>query len=316
MSERSVVVPNDLAGERIDLILARLAEVSRGSARKLIESGSVEVDGQAVVSPSVRLESGASVRFAPPERPPPLAPERVDFSVVWEDADLAVVDKPAGIVTHPGAGNASGTLAGGLLDRWPEIAGIGDTDRWGIVHRLDKGTSGLLVVAKSGPALAGLRDLVRQRRLARTYLALVELPMSIETGTVDAPIDRDPNRPMRRRVHPAGRPARTHYEQLAAWPDHGMLEVRLETGRTHQIRVHLAAIGHPVVGDRTYGARTGDPADPGRPWLHSWRLAFDHPITAATITAESPLPDDLVASLQALSDPSTGTLPDVLATDH
>ena len=315
MNDRTVVVPADLAGERVDLILARLADVSRGSARKLIEAGSVEVDGRAVLSPAQRIEAGVSVRFAPPGRPPPLAAEVVDFSVAWEDADLAVVNKPAGIVTHPGAGNASGTLAGGLLERWPEISGIGDTDRWGIVHRLDKGTSGLLVIAKTAGALTGLRALIRERLLARTYLAMVEQPMAIETGTVDAPIDRDPNRPMRRRVHPAGRPARTHYEQLAAWPAHGLLEVRLETGRTHQIRVHLAAIEHVVVGDRTYGARSGDPADPGRPWLHSWQLAFDHPVTGDPISAQAPLPDDLVDSLEKVGPPETGALPEFGAVD-
>jgi 23S rRNA pseudouridine1911/1915/1917 synthase len=233
----------------------------------------------------------------------------VDFAVAWEDRHLVVVDKPAGVVTHPGAGMSSGTLAAGLIYRWPEIEGVGDEDRWGIVHRLDKGTSGLMVVAKTTPALEGLRQLIKQHQLGRSYLALVRPPMAIERGTIDAPIERDPNRPVRRRVHPTGRPSRTHYRQLAKWSEHALLLVELETGRTHQIRVHLDAIEHPVVGDRTYGATVGDPADPGRVWLHSWKLAFEHPITGAEVSCQAPLPQDLVRSLGGLGEPESGAVP-------
>jgi 23S rRNA pseudouridine1911/1915/1917 synthase len=186
---------------------------------------------------------------------------------------------------------------------------VGASGRWGIVHRLDKGTSGLLVVAKTHEAYDGLAELIRRRRVQRRYLALIQEAMSIETGTVDAPIERDPARPIRRRVSPSGRPARTHYEQVAEWSGHGLLEVRLETGRTHQIRVHLSAIGHPVVGDRTYGAAGKDPADPGRPWLHAWRLGFDHPITGEQIVCEAPLPEDLLAALEVLGEPVRGSVP-------
>jgi 23S rRNA pseudouridine1911/1915/1917 synthase len=301
-------VPADLAGERLDRIVAILGEMSRAQARVVIESGGVTADGAVDVSPSRRIEAGTMLGFSRPEQPPALAAEDVEFSVVWEDDQLAVIDKPAGIVTHPGAGNPTGTLVGGLLYRWPEIEGVGDDGRWGIVHRLDKGTSGLLVIAKTTAALEGLRRSIKARSVGRTYLALVQEPMAIETGTVDAPIDRDPNRPMRRRVHSAGRPARTHYQQLAEWNEHALLQVELETGRTHQIRVHLTAIEHPVVGDRTYGAAANDPADPGRVWLHSWKLAFEHPVTGEPVSCEAPLPHDLIESLEILGDPETGSI--------
>lgn len=303
-------VPAELGGERLDRVVAIIGEMSRTQARQAIESGDVTLNDEIVTSPAQRIEAGATVAFPLPKAPAALAAEDVEFSVVWEDDDLAVIDKPAGIVTHPGAGNATGTLVAGLLYRWPQVEGVGEVGRWGIVHRLDKGTSGLLVVAKTAAALDGLRRLIKDRLVGRTYLALVQEPMAIETGTVDAPIDRDPNRPMRRRVHPAGRPARTHYEQMATWPEHALLRVELETGRTHQIRVHLMAIEHPVVGDRSYGASSKDPSDPGRVWLHSWKLAFEHPITAEQVSCESPLPEDLVTSLGVLGGPETGGLPE------
>jgi 23S rRNA pseudouridine1911/1915/1917 synthase len=303
-------VPSDLDGERLDRVVAIVADVSRAQARQLIESGGVTVDGVTTETPALRVKVGTELGIRPVAPAPPLLAEEVAFLVAWEDEHLAVIDKPAGIVTHPGAGNQAGTLAGGLIYRWPEVEGVGDEDRWGIVHRLDKGTSGLLVIAKTDQALEGLRRLIKQRRIGRTYLALVQEPMAIETGTVDAPIDRDPGRPMRRRVHPAGRAARTHYQQLAAWPEHALLSVELETGRTHQIRVHLTAIEHPVVGDRTYGATANDPADPGRVWLHSWNLAFEHPVTGEAITCQAPLPEDLASSLAGLGEPASGALPE------
>jgi 23S rRNA pseudouridine1911/1915/1917 synthase len=302
-------VPPELAGERLDRVLSHLAGLSRSAGRALIESGVVRVNGEVATAPAARLNEGDELAYRVGSEPELVRPEPVDFGVVWEDDWLAVVDKPAGVVTHPGAGNLSGTLVAGLLDRWPNMAGVGSPGRWGIVHRLDKGTSGLLVVAKTGEAYEGLSELIRHRRVQRRYLALVQEPMPIETGTVDAPIDRDPTRPVRRRVSPYGRPARTHYEQVAAWFAHSLLEIQPETGRTHQIRVHLSAIGHPVVGDRTYGASPADPADPGRPWLHAWQLAFDHPVTGQAIACEAPLPGDLVGSLLTLGEPAAGSLP-------
>ncbi|MGI9649476.1 MAG: RluA family pseudouridine synthase [Acidimicrobiia bacterium] len=301
-------IPPELRGERLDRIVAALAGVSRSTARRLIEAGSVSVDGTVAEAPAARPDPQSTLLIGVPEPPDSLQPEDVGFSVMFEDEHLAVVDKPAGVVTHPGAGNASGTLAAGLLFRWPQIEGVGEEGRWGIVHRLDRGTSGLLVVAKTVPALEALRQMIKQRDVERSYLALVQEPMSIETGTIDAPISRDPNRPIRRRVSATGRPARTHYEQIAAWTDHALLLVRLETGRTHQIRVHLAAIEHPVIGDRAYGAGA-DAADPGRPWLHSWKLSFQHPITDQAVAYNVPLPPDLESSLQVLGEPMAGAVP-------
>lgn len=302
-------VTAELAGERLDRIVAVLGDMSRSEARQMIESGGVTVGGQRANTPAARLNAGSVIGLAPPAPPRRLVPEPVEFSVAWEDEHLAVVDKPAGIITHPGAGNSLGTLAAGLIYRWPEVEGVGVAGRWGIVHRLDRGTSGLLAIAKTTPALDGLRLLISRRRLTRTYLALVQGVLPIETGTVDAPIGRDPNRPIRRQVHPAGRPARTHYRQLAAWPEHALLQVELETGRTHQIRVHLEAIDLPVVGDRTYGVAANDSADPGRPWLHSWKLEFEHPIMGEEVSCVSPLPEELVSSLVRLGEPGTGALP-------
>lgn len=311
--EAPVRVPDDLDGERLDRAVAQLGGMSRAASRRMVEGGDVQVNGETVTSPATRVAGADTVLFVRPPDAVPLAPQPVDFGVLWEDDDLAVIDKPAGVVTHPGAGNPSGSLAAGILHRWPEVEGVGDPGRWGLVHRLDKGTSGLLVVAKSQVAHGRLAEMIRARTIDRNYVALVQEPFAIETGTVDAPIDRDPARPVRRRVSPVGRPARTHFEQEAVWPSHALLSVRLETGRTHQIRVHLSAIGHPVVGDRVYGAAPGDAADPGRPWLHSWKLAFEHPMTGKPIVSEAPLPDDLVDSLIMLGEPAAGVLPMDLA---
>ena len=231
--------------------------------------------------------------------------EPVPITVRYEDADIAVVDKPPGLVVHPGAGVKTGTLAAGLLARWPELEGVGDRGRWGIVHRLDRDTSGLLVVAKNEAALRDLRRQLADRRLEREYEALAHGLFELPTGTVDAPIGRDPSRPTRMAVTSTGRQARTHYSVVDAWaePPLSRMIVRLETGRTHQIRVHLAAIGHPLVGDASYG-RPGPPGcDPGRVWLHARRVKLDHPRSGGVIEVWSPLPTDLHVSLSTLGPP-------------
>ncbi len=242
---------------------------------------------------------------------PGLEPEPVPFTVRYEDDRLAVVDKPAGVVVHPGAGQRTGTLAAGLLHRWPELQGVGEEGRWGIVHRLDRETSGLLVVAKDGVALAQLRRDLQARRIGRMYLALVAGALSIATGTVDAPLGRDPRHPTRVAVRTGGRPARTHYRRLAGWGDPAvvLVEVELETGRTHQIRVHLSTIDHPVVGDGVYGRRLAPPVDPGRVWLHAARLTLRPPGGDEELVVEAPLPADLAASVAALGAPAEGGLP-------
>ena len=223
--------------------------------------------------------------------------------VVYEDADLVVVDKPAGLVVHPGAGQPTGTLVHGLLARYPEIRTVGQANRPGIVHRLDKGTSGLLLVARSQPAYEALVAMLSARRVDRRYRALVWGEPDAPTGLVDAPIGRSTRDRTRMAVTVRGREARTGYEVVRAYHepvDVTELRLRLETGRTHQIRVHLTAIGHPVVGDARYGgARQSLPLD--RPFLHAEAVALDHPVTGAPLAFTSPLPADLAAVLAGLA---------------
>lgn len=287
-------VPEDLAGERADRILAVLGDLSRSEARSLIEEGAATFDGSPA-RPSDRIGAGALLDVEIPAPPPPLAPEPVPFEVRFEDEHLAVVDKPWGVTVHPGAGRRSGTLAAGILDRWPQVRGVGADDRWGIVHRLDRETSGLLVVGLTRDAHAGLADLIRRRAVERIYLALVHGSLVAPTGTVDAPLGRDPRHPTRFRVQRDGRPSRTHYAVERDLGEHTLLRVTLETGRTHQIRAHMASIGHPVLGDSVYGR----PDDAPRLWLHAHRLRFTHPITGAEIEVTSPLPGVLAATLEA-----------------
>jgi 23S rRNA pseudouridine1911/1915/1917 synthase len=293
------VVPEALDGERADKIVAVLGEMSRSEARRLVDAGDVTL-GSDPVSAKDKLAVGDSLEFEPPDRGDVLVAEPVDFVVRYEDDHLLVVDKPSGMVVHPGAGRSSGTLAAGLLHRYPEIKGVGEDPRWGVVHRLDRDTSGLLVVARTAGAHRLLTDMIRKRQVHRGYLALVDGLFDAPRGTIDAPIAPDPNRPKRRVVSPFGKPSRTHYRRLSGWSSFSasLLEVTLETGRTHQIRVHLAAIEHPVIGDRWYGKPTR--VDAPRVFLHASRLAFEHPTTHETITVESPLPPDLDGVLGGL----------------
>ena len=301
------VIPDRLAGERADKIVAELAGVSREKARRLFEEG-VTVNGSPV-DPNNRI-SGGSIEFARPVAELGTVAEDVPFEVRWEDAHVLVVDKPAGIVVHPGAGRKTGTLASGLLHRYPELEGIGQEGRWGIVHRLDQGTSGLLLVARTAASFEFLTVEMAARRIHRSYLALVHGVPAMPTGTIDAPIGRDPVHPTRKKVVPDGRSARTHYRVRESFGSASLLEVDLETGRTHQIRVHLATIGHPVVGDRSY-TRRADPVRVKRIFLHASRIVFNHPVTGAETIVESPLPPDLVASLESVRrvfPPTVGTV--------
>jgi 23S rRNA pseudouridine1911/1915/1917 synthase len=226
----------------------------------------------------------------------------VDVRVVHEDRDLVVVDKPAGLVVHPGAGQASGTLVHGLLARYPDIREVGQPDRPGIVHRLDKGTSGLMLVARSQPAYEALVAMLADRRVERRYHAMVWGTVDSPTGMVDAPVGRSSRDRTRMAVTLRGKDAQTRYEVVRAFTDPVAvteLRCKLETGRTHQIRVHMASIGHPVVGDSRYGGRRPSLRSP-RPWLHAEHLAFVHPITAEPLAFDSPLPPDLTAVLAEL----------------
>lgn len=302
MERSSQPIPADLAGERADKILAEVAGISRQQARLLIEgTGGVTIDGRRVAA-NQRL-AGKVIDYPLVEPPQVLAAEPVPFAVMYEDRDLLVVDKPAGVVVHPGAGQTSGTLVAGLLARYPELAGVGQEGRWGLVHRLDKDTSGLLIVARTEAAYERLVTELRERKVRRRYLALARGAMDMPTGTIDAPIGRDPVHPTKKTVAADGRPARTHYRLLRTVSDYSLLEVTLETGRTHQIRVHLAAIGHPVMGDRTY-SRKPESIPVRRMFLHAAFLEFEHPVTGAAMALESPLPAELAGILDKL-----GSLP-------
>jgi len=282
-------VPDEAAGERLDRYLASLPEIgSRGSAQRVLETG-VLVDGHTYAK-SHRLSGGEEVEFDAPERSTPeLAAEEMDLRIAYEDEYLMVVDKPAGLVVHPAPGHATGTLVHGLLSH--DIAG-GDEDRPGIVHRLDRDTSGLMAVARSEEAHRRLQELVRSRELERHYLALVAGRPRSRSGRIEAPIGRDRRDAMRHSLDTdSPREAVTHFTLVELFPRHALLDVRLETGRTHQIRVHLAAIDLPVAGDPVYGR----PQELGlqRQFLHAARLAFTHPFTGQAVDLESPLPEDL-----------------------
>jgi 23S rRNA pseudouridine1911/1915/1917 synthase len=289
-------VPAEWVGDRADKVLAHVSGRSRADARRALEEETVTVDGTSVAA-RYRVAEGDTFVGEIPDRITALEPERVTFGVALEDQHLAVIEKPPGVVTHPGAGRQTGTLAGGLLHRWPEIRGVGVENRWGIVHRLDRDTSGLLVVALTTEAYEGLSEAIRMRRVTREYLCLVGGSPPSPTGTIEAPIMRDPHRPMRMRIDAEGRPAVTHYRVERSWNGGALLRVILETGRTHQIRVHMTSIGLPVAGDRTYGDGSKD----HRLFLHATRLAFDHPVTGRPIDIESPLPEDLASVLRLVS---------------
>jgi 23S rRNA pseudouridine1911/1915/1917 synthase len=287
----------DDQGVRLDVRLAAEPEVgSRAQAQRLIDAGLVTVDGRERPK-SHALVPGESVEArmeTPPDPADPAAGEGVPFEVVYEDEHLLVVDKPAGLVVHPSAGHGRGTLVNALLERG--IAGGDVADRPGIVHRLDRDTSGLLVVARSQEAYEHLQKLVRERELDRRYIALVRGRPRSRTGRIEAPIGRDRHDPLRHSLDTdTPREAITHFEVMELLPEHALLSVRLETGRTHQIRVHLQAIELPVVGDPVYGV-----PDPQlrRQFLHANRLSFQHPLTGEEVDVESPLPDELQAALE------------------
>ena len=282
------------AGARLDAVLARREEIgSRSLAERLLRDHAGLVDGTTRPK-SHRLEAGSLVEVELPPAEVGLEPAAVSVPVVFEDEHVLVVDKPAGLVVHPGAGRAGGTLANALVGR---AAGGEAAARPGIVHRLDRETSGLLVVAKSEEAFRGLASQIRRREVERRYVALVRGRPRSRSGRVEAPIGRDRMDPTRRSLDSdAARPAVTHFDVRELLPRHALLDVRLETGRTHQIRVHLAAIGLPVSGDRLYGV--GGDLGLERQFLHAARLSFRHPVTGDPVAVESPLPPDLAGALE------------------
>jgi 23S rRNA pseudouridine1911/1915/1917 synthase len=293
-------IPPALAGERLDRIVALVTEASRSDAAALVASGGVLVDGVVNTAGKQRLQVGQIIDVDETRLPTvvlPAADATVEVRVVYDDEHVIVVDKPAGLVVHPGAGNPTGTLVNGLLALYPDLAEIGEPHRPGIVHRLDIGTSGLMVVARSVRAYHSLVYALAQRDVTRLYRTLVWGHLDNPHGVIDAPIGRDHRDPMRMAVVVDGKSARTRYQVLTEYREPAEasgLECRLESGRTHQIRVHLSAIGHPVVGDGTYGGIRHGIATP-RPFLHAAELQFDHPMTNEPMAFTSPLPDDLAA---------------------
>lgn len=286
------------AGERLDTFLAqRCPDLSRSRIQALTTGGYVTVDGSPS-KPAARLREGQTVSLVvPPPAPSALVPQAIDLDVVYEDSDLLVIDKPAGLVTHPAPGHPDHTLANAVLAHCPDLEGVGGEVRPGLVHRLDRDTSGLIVVAKNDAAQTGLSAQFKDRTVSKAYLAAVTGYPDPERAVIDAPIGRHPRSRTRMAIVTTGREAVTGYDVLRRLRGYSLLEARPRTGRTHQIRVHLASIGHPVAGDTTYGV----PA-PGldRHFLHAHRLAFTHPRTGDRLEVESPLPDDLRTWLDTL----------------
>jgi 23S rRNA pseudouridine1911/1915/1917 synthase len=314
VTTESLVVPAALAGERLDRALALLTGHARADIGRAIDAGGVTIAGEPVTQRSRRLKQGERVTVAL-ERlvvestdAVAAAPGEVGFDVVYADDDVLVVNKPVGLVTHPGAGVHATTLVGGLLERYPELAdlptqGCGTSDRPGIVHRLDKETSGLLVVARSPLAFRSLTEQLAARTAKRTYVALALGSLAAAQGVVDAPIGRSSRDPTRMAVANTGREARTSYRVLRRFSDPmeaTELELQLQTGRTHQIRVHLAAIGHPVLGDTRYGGSRRS-SGVSRMMLHAVRLGFLAPASGEFLEFEAPPPEDYLASVGRFS---------------
>jgi 23S rRNA pseudouridine1911/1915/1917 synthase len=299
---RSFPVPEGLEGERVDSGLARMLGVSRSRAAQLVAAGAVSVDGTPP-DKSDRLVAGAWLEVVLPAVAPPVAAEPVPgMRVLHDDDDIVVVDKPVGVAAHPSPGWRGPTVVGGLAAAGYRVATSGAAERQGIVHRLDVGTSGLMVVAKSEAAYSAMKAAFRDREVDKTYHALVQGHPDPTRGTVDAPIGRHPRHDWRWAVTADGKPSVTHYRLVEAFPGASLLEVHLETGRTHQIRVHMAALRHPCVGDLTYGADPTLARRLGleRQWLHAVRLAFAHPGSGQRVEYTSAYPPDLQHALDEL----------------
>ena len=301
---KSVFIPDGLAGLRVDAGLAKALGMSRTVVTELIDAGSVSCDSK-VLGKSDRLIAGSLVEVAIEERKNPLiinADDVADFKVIFQDDHIIVVDKPAGVAAHPSVGWDGPTVPGALLGLGIQLSTSGAQERQGIVQRLDVGTSGLMVLAKSEVAYSRLKQAFRDRAVHKVYHALVQGHPDPSAGTFDAPIGRHPKSEFKFQVHPDGKPSVTHYETIEAFRSASLLEIILETGRTHQIRVHFSAFRHPLVGDTMYGA---DPTLAKKlgidhQWLHAIRLSFEHPITGESVSFESQYPAELMRVLELL----------------
>jgi 23S rRNA pseudouridine1911/1915/1917 synthase len=308
MTERLLPVPDGLEGERIDIALTRMMGLSRTKTAELIDSGGVSVDGR-LVNKGQRLAAGQviGVNMSALDRPPALvivAEPIPGMRILFDDDDIVVVDKPVGVAAHPSEGFEGPTVVGGLEAAGYRISSSGAQERQGIVHRLDVGTSGVMAVAKSERAYTSLKRQFKERTVDKDYHAVVQGLLDPLRGTIDAPIGRHPSRDYRFAVVAGGKDSVTHYETLEAFAHGSLVEVHLETGRTHQIRVHVSAMRHPCVGDVTYGADPTLSKKLGleRQWLHAMRLGFEHPATGDRIVVSSEYPQDLVTALERLRD--------------
>lgn len=303
MESRRLSVPNGLEGERVDAALAKMLGFSRSFAADVAANGGVLLDGREVgKSDRVAAGSWLDVEWTPKEAPRAVAQVVPDFGIIHQDDDIVVVDKPVGVAAHPSPGWEGPTVVGALLGAGVTVATSGAAERQGIVHRLDVGTSGLMVVAKTERAYTMLKRAFKERTVDKVYHAIVQGHPDPLAGTIDAPIGRHPSHSWKFAVTPDGKDSVTHYETIEAFPGASLLEVHLETGRTHQIRVHMAAHRHPCVGDPLYGAdpTLSERLGLTRQWLHAHRLAFAHPATGERVEFVSPYPADLQHALDVL----------------
>lgn len=308
-SEKRIIdetVPSALAGQRVDRVISLVADIPRAAASQIIDAGAVLLDGVVVKAGKIKVSEGQRIVVdlsLLPEKQLPAAEPNIKVDVVYVDDDVIVINKQAGIVVHPGAGNPTGTLVNAVLAIYPEIASVGDPFRPGVVHRLDAGTTGLMVMARTKGAYDSLVEALQRRVVVRRYLAIVWGEMSAPSGVIDAPLGRDQRDPTKMAVLAGGKIARTNYEVRQAFTlpvSCSLLECGLETGRTHQIRVHLATLGHSVVGDVVYGGARSVLSSP-RPMLHAMTLKFDHPVTGIEMEFHSEIPKDFAAILEKCS---------------
>ena len=303
---RTLSVPEGVAGERIDSALTRVLGLSRSAIVKLLEDGDITSSGRNL-SKSDRVTAGQLLEVLMPDQSPkdpiPLTPIE-GLTVIYNDDDIVVIDKPVGCAAHPSPGWTGPTVVGALIAAGYTITTSGPAERAGIVHRLDAGTSGLMIVAKNEKSYLALKEMFRSHQIEKTYHALVQGHMDPATGTIDAPIDRHPKEDHRFAVVASGKESITHYEVIEFYRAVSLVKVELETGRTHQIRVHFSAVGHPLVGDTVYGADPvlGKKMQMVRPWLHALELRFNHPVSAIPLQLRAPYPPDLQSSLALLSE--------------
>jgi len=291
------------AGQRIDLFLASHPQSpgwSRATVQRLIKNGLVHLNGQQVKTRTALRPGDRVVARVPAPHPILPLPEAIPLDIAYEDSHLVVLNKPPGLVVHPAAGHSSGTLVNALLHHCRDLAGIGGALRPGIVHRLDKDTSGLMVAAKTDASHQGLQKAMKARKIKRTYLAIARGTFSKTEGRIEGPIGRNPRHRKKMAVTPSGRPAATLYRVIEQFQGYSLVELRLETGRTHQIRVHLAHVGRPIVGDTRYASPKKTDPPIGRQALHACRLSFFHPITGRNLSLEAPLPEDMQKILEFL----------------